>query len=427
MVRICLLSYRGNPFCGGQGVYLYYLSRYLAEKGHQITVLVGPPYPPEMPWAKVIKIKNENFITRPGKEAIPKDNPFKVFQTGNFVELGLSRLGSNPEMLFFSLRAFQIIKRFFREGERFDLVHDNQSLGYGLLLIKQLGIPVVATIHHPLQVDRKEDLKQMPEFTRQVKRCLYYPLWMQKLVARRLDALLTVSETSRQLVSRWYKISASRIKKIYNGIDLARFRPLADIKKIPGRIIFVGSTEDRKKGILYLLRALKIVSHQQAHLVIVDGRLNPQRVYAKNLVKQMGLVQKVKFLEKIGEKELVQEYNSAQLAVIPSLFEGFGLPALEAMSCGTALIASRVGALVEVVGEGEEAGGILVNPADEKALAKEIDRVLFDDKLRAELERKARARAERYFSWEQTAGQMEKVYLEVLSQRQEKKQFKREG
>jgi len=271
VVRICLLSYRGNPFCGGQGVYLYYLSRYLAEKGHQITVLVGPPYPPEMPWAKVIKIKNENFITRPGKEAIPKDNPFKVFQTGNFVELGLSRLGSNPEMLFFSLRAFQIIKRFFREGERFDLVHDNQSLGYGLLLIKQLGIPVVATIHHPLQVDRKEDLK---------------------LVARRLDALLTVSETSRQLVSRWYKISASRIKKIYNGIDLARFRPLADIKKIPGRIIFVGSTEDRKKGILYLLRALKIVSHQQAHLVIVDGRLNPQRVYAKNLVKQMGLVQR---------------------------------------------------------------------------------------------------------------------------------------
>jgi len=392
---------------------VWHLSRALAELGHEVIVLSGPPYPEPMPWAKLVRIPNENFINKFGKDVIPRQNPLSVFKPLNFFELALSRAGNNPEMLAFSLRAFSLLKSWLKKGRKIDIVHDNQSLGYGLLLIQKLGIPVVATVHHPLQVDRKEDIRQIPEFLKQAKRCLYYPLWMQKLVARRMNQLITVSETSRRLISEWYKIPLEKIKTIYNGVDLDVFRPIAEVKKIPGRIIFVGSTEDRKKGILYLLRAVKMLNHKKAHLVIVDGRLRPGRVYAKNLIQTLGLSKKVTWREKISIDELVKEYNQAEVCVVPSLFEGFGLPALEAMACGCALVASSAGALPEVVGEGEDAGGVLVPKGDEKALAEKVNQILSNQEFRKELERKARARAERFFSWRNSARQIEEIYLEL--------------
>jgi glycosyltransferase involved in cell wall biosynthesis len=333
-LKICLLSYRGNPYCGGQGVYLYYLAKALAERGHKITVLVGPPYPLQMDFAQVVRLSDQNFINKSGASAIPSDDPLSVFRPLDLAELSLSRLGSNPEMLVFSLRAYSWLKNEAQAGRKFDVVHDNQSLGYGLLLIKRLGMPVVSTVHHPLQVDRKEDLRQMQGFVKKFKRSLYYPLLMQKFVARRMDRVITVSQVSKDLISRWYDIPASRIEEIPNGVDLDFFKPLPDIEKVPGRIIFVGSSEDRKKGIIHLLRALLRLD-REAHLNIIDGRLNPERVYARELVREMGLSDRVKFLEKITRDQLIIEYNRAQAVVMPSLFEGFGLPAIEAMACGT--------------------------------------------------------------------------------------------
>jgi len=415
-LKICLLSYRGNPYCGGQGVYLYYLARSLAERGHELTVLAGPPYPPEMPFARVIKIPDQNYVNKPGRSAIPVDRPFSVFQPLELAELSLSRLGNNPEMLAFSLRAYLRIRKMLSEGQRFDLVHDNQSLGYGLLLIQRLGLPVVSTVHHPLQVDRKEDLRQMPGLLDKVRRSLYYPLLMQKLVARRLDKIITVSETSCELISRWYRIPGEKIETIPNGVELGVFRRRAEVEKIPGRIVFVGSSEDRKKGILFLLRALKRLD-EPARLVIVDGRLNPERVYAKNLVRQMELSGRVTFLEKISREQLIIEYNKAEVVVAPSLFEGFGLPALEAMACGSALVATRAGGLAEVVGEGEDAAGILVDPGREEQLAEAIRRVLADKSLRERLAAKGRQRAEQGFGWDKVGERLEKVYNLELEKR----------
>jgi len=367
-------------------------------------------------FARLIPIPDHNFINKPGASAIPSDNPLAVFKPLDLAELCLSRLGVNPEMLAFSLRAYRQIKNMVAQGERFDIVHDNQSLGYGLLLIQSLGMPVVSTVHHPLQVDRKEDLKQMPELGQQLKRALYYPLFMQKLVARRLDRLLTVSRASKNLIRAWYKIAAEKIEQIPNGVDLDFFRRRPEIEKVPGRMVFVGSSEDRKKGILYLLRSLKRLN-PSAHLAIVDGRLNPQRVYARSLVRQMGLEQRVIFLEKISREQLVIEYNKAQVAVMPSLFEGFGLPALEAMACGTALLATDAGGLAEVVGEGEDAGGILVEPGDEQALADALSRLLADEALRQKLEHRGRRRAQSGFGWEKLAERVELVYNQALGQR----------
>jgi glycosyltransferase involved in cell wall biosynthesis len=298
------------------------------------------------------------------------------------------------------------------------VVHDNQSLGYGLLLIRGLGLPVISTVHHPLQVDRKEDMRQMPELTRQVKRALYYPIYMQKYVARRLDKIITVSDVSKGLISAWYKIPAEKIETIPNGVDLKFFRSLPEVEKVSGRIIFVGSSEDRKKGVLYLLRSLKRLS-APAHLVIVDGRLRPERVYAKNLVAKMGLSSRVDFLEKISREQLIIEYNKAQVVVMPSLFEGFGLPALEAMACGVPLVASRAGGLAEVVGQGADAGGILVEPADETALAEALGKVLADESLRRTMSEQGLRRVSKSFGWDQVGERVEKIYNLELTQRRD--------
>jgi glycosyltransferase involved in cell wall biosynthesis len=415
-LKICLLSYRGNPYCGGQGVYLYYLAKSLAERGHEVTVLVGPPYPVAMEFAQVVRLPDQNFINKPGASAIPPADPLSVFRPSDLAELFLSRLGSNPEMLVFSLRAYAWIKKMARAGQKFDVVHDNQSLGYGLLMIQKLGLPVISTVHHPLQVDRREDLRQMPEFFKRVKRSLYYPLVMQKLVARRMDRVVTVSNTSKNLISDWYKIPEARIEEIPNGVDLNFFRRLPEVAKVPGRIIFVGSSEDRKKGILYLLQALKRLDHD-AHLNIIDGRLNPERVYARNLVREMGLSDRVKFLEKITREQLIIEYNRAQVVVMPSLFEGFGLPAIEAMACGTALVAARAGGLAEVVGEGPDAGGVLVEPGDERALGEAIAKLLSDPGLRETLAGKGRQRVEKQFGWDKVGERLEQIYKQELFKR----------
>ncbi len=411
------MSYRGNPYCGGQGVYLYYLAKALADRGHQVTAMVGPPYPLPMPWARLIKIANLNFINRAGRAAIPSDHPLSALAPGNLAELVLSRIGSNPEMLSFSLRAFQALRQMLEQGERIDLVHDNQSLGYGLLLIQRLGIPVVATIHHPLQVDRKEDLRQMPEFFRRFRRALYYPLWMQKLVARRVNRLVTVSDISRDLIARTYRIPAEKIETVPNGVDLEIFRPNPAVAKVPGRVLFVGSSEDRKKGILYLLRALKRINDPAVRLTIVDGRLRPERVYAKNLAQELGLGPRVAFLEKISRDQLILEYNKAEVVVMPSLFEGFGLPALEAMATGTALIASRAGALPEVVGE---EGGVLFEPGNDRELAEKIIQLLDDAGLRKKLGELGRKRAEQGFGWERVGQRLETIYQEELGKKEER-------
>jgi glycosyltransferase involved in cell wall biosynthesis len=414
-MRIALLSYRGNMYCGGQGVYLYHLSRALAARGHDVSILVGPPYPAEMPWAKVYRLHDENFINR-AKNFLPEPDPLSMFQPLHFCEFALSRLGPNPEMLAFSLRAFRLLESINRE-KPFDIVHDNQGLGYGLCLIRAMGLVTVATIHHPLQIDRKQDLAQhsgsagLAGFLAKAKRALYYPLFMQAWVARRLDRIITVSDFSRKLVAQTYHLDPSRISTVYNGVDHLTFRPLPQLKKKQGRILFVGSSEDRKKGILYLLRAMRLLNDPSLHLVIVDGRLYPGRVYARNLVRELGLSDQVSFREKVSQLDLISEYNQAEVAVLPSLFEGFGLPALEAMACGTPLIATTAGALPEVTGPDREAA-LVVPPGDERTLARALRTILKNSSLQQRLSQAARSRAERLFSWERAASSMEKIYKE---------------
>ena len=405
-MKIALFSYRGNPFCGGQGVYLRQLSKALAGRGHRVHVFTGPPYPVAMPWATVHLLPDENFINRPARyfPARTMLDPFHL------LEYGLARLGSNPEMLAQSLRLYLLLRRMHRE-EPFDVLHDNQSLGYGLLLAQRLGLPVVATIHHPLGIDRREDLRQMQGLLRKARRAIYYPLVMQGVVARRLEGVITVSDFAGQMVRDHYRLAPGKVERVYNGVDCAFFRPQPEVKKVPGRLIFVGSTEDRKKGVRYLLEALAGLP-APAHLVIVDGRRYPGRVYARDLIAQLGLKDRVIWRERISDEELVAEYNLAEGAVAPSLFEGFGLPALEAMACGLPVVATTAGALPEVTGPDGEAA-LLVPAREPEALARAIRSLLASPDLRRRLGGQARQRAEQNFSWEKAAAATKAVYERV--------------
>jgi len=414
-VKICLLCYRGNKYCGGQGVYLYYLSREFQRLGHEVDVMVGPPYPDIVDGIRVHKLESLNLYDRKneGGNFLPRGNPLRIFTPVNFFELAGTKLGMFPEMVTFSIRAYLKVRELLPH-HRFDVIHDNQCLAYGLLPMKTLGVPIVATIHHPLPIDTKAELAQAPNEWEKIKRILFYPPLMQGIVARRLDGIITDSRSSAHEVSRIFKVPQSKIRMVYPGVDTKVFKRLDEHRKEQGRLIMVGRTGDRKKGILYLLQALKLLKGDDVDLklTIVD-KLTPGDSFALKLVEKYELGDMVTFTGTITSEELVSQYSAAEIAISPSVYEGFGLAVAEAMACEVPVIATKAGALPEVVKEGET--GILVPPQNPHALAGAIKRLLGDEPLRRRMGGEGRKRVERCFSWGEAARQILQVYEEVLS------------
>ena len=407
-MKIGLLSYRGNPYCGGQGIYLTYLANELIKLGHEVHVIVGPPWPLFLKGATVHQVENFNFFGKK-RDFLPPGNPFKIFSPLHFYEFGASRLGVFPEIKAFSFRAFFKLLHLART-HRFDILHDNQCLGYGMLLWKLLGVPVVSTLHHPLSIDRATWFEQPSTLKQKVKRVLYYPLLMQKIVSNHLDRIITVSHDSAREIHQAFGIPPEKIRVVYNGLDSREFAPIPGLAKKPNSLIFVGNSEDRKKGLLYLLQALAYLP-ESVSLTVVDGGA-PQRSFAPMLVEKYKVGRRVFFTGKIGPGDLVRLYGSAEIAVVPSLYEGFGFPAAEAMSCELPVVSSTAGALPEVVGN--DGAGILVPARDAPALAKAIRRLLEDPELRRQMGQAGRRRVVNLFTWENAARQMVEVYREAI-------------
>jgi len=399
-------------YSGGQGIYLYYLTRELARRGNKITVLVGPPYPWDMPWARVIKITNYNFYAKK-RDFLPRKNPFKIFTPLNFYEFTLTRFWFFPEMFAFSFRAFHKLAELINNGERFDLIHDNQCLGYGQLLMKSFGIPVIASIHHPLAKDRGADFEQSHNFLERARRVVFYPFVMQKIVAQRMDLIISGSKDSARAVQEAFSIPEHKMRIVYDGIDQEVFYPRPEIRRKRGRLIFVGNTEDRKKGILYLIQALSMLP-EWVNLVIVDGGAK-WKFYLNQLVDQYKVRKRVVVKERLSPRELAEEYCQAELGVVPSLYEGFGLPAAEAMACATPVVSTDAGALPEVVGN--DGAGIIVPAKNARALAEKILYLLKNPKLRKQMGERASKRVAELFTWKECARKTEEVYLELLEKK----------
>lgn len=410
-MRIALLTYRGNMYCGGQGIYAAYLARELCALGHDVHVIAGPPLPSLDPGIPLHEIPNQNVFGLPLADWARTHDPRRLLlEPLSLWEAAVSRIGVFPEMQTFGVRLLRRWREL-QSRHRFDVVFDNQCLSWGLLGIRAAGVPVVSVIHHPLHIDREADFAVDPRLVKKVKRTLYFPLWMQEQVARRLDRIVTVSEASRAEIERYFGIPEKEIAVVHNGTDADLFRPVPGVVKETD-LIFVGRTEDRKKGIGTLLEALSLLP-PSVTLKIVDGRI-PENGLVPRLVRKFGLGDRVVFQPRFLElPELVREYSTGRIAVVPSFFEGFGFPASEAMACGLPVVANAAGALPEVVGTDGSAGR-LVAPREPRALAAAILELLADPARLDAMGRAARARVLSTFRWDEAAARLAGVLEDTI-------------
>jgi glycosyltransferase involved in cell wall biosynthesis len=408
-LRIALLAYRGKPHVGGQGVYVRHLAKALADAGHHVEVLGGQPYPEldeRVPLVELpsLDIYNEHFPMRmPGL--------WEVKDWTDMAELASFSLGQFPEPLAFSLRSWRHLRG--RNGD-FDLVHDNQSLGYGLLAIERDGLPVLSTIHHPITVDRRLEIEHAEGWYKQLTLRRWYSFTtMQTRVAKRLSRVVTVSTNSFNDIARDHEVDPNRMAVVPVGVDVDLFRPLPDIAPVPGRIITTASADVTMKGLSYLLEALAKIrtEREDAHLVVIGKRKPGGR--SDETIRALGLEDHVTFVTGVPDRRIIELYAEARVAVVPSLYEGFSLPAIEAMSCGTPLVATSGGALPEVVGrDGETA--LVVEPGDSEALAATLRWALDRDDLRDTVGAAGRARVVDQWSWKHTAARTVEQYRMLL-------------
>ncbi len=409
-MRIALLTYRGNMYCGGQGIYAAYLAREWQRAGHEVHVFAGPPLPDLDPGIPLHTIPNDNVFGREHPDFFDPRQPFSLLQPLSLWELGVSRFGVFPEMQTFGLRLLLRWPRL-QERHRFDVVFDNQCLSWGLLGIRAMGVPVVSVIHHPLHIDREADFSIDRRLSKRIRRTLYFPLLMQQMVAPRLDKIVTVSHASRVEIERYFGIPQKEVPVVYNGTDTEVFRPIEGVEK-EDELLFIGRTEDRKKGIGTMLEALAALP-ESITLKIVDGRI-PEDGLVPRLIRRFGLAGRVTIVDRMLERdELVEQYSTARVALVPSFFEGFGFPASEAMACGLPVIANAAGALPEVVGTDGEAGR-LVAPRDARAMAEAIADVLSEPGRAEAMGRKARRRIQSVFRWSDAAAGLVQVFEETV-------------
>ncbi len=410
-MRIALLSYRGNMYCGGQGIYAAYLAREWQRAGHDVHVIAGPPYPDLAPEIPLHRVPNANvFARRVATLAREEGARTLLTQPLTLWELAVSRFGTFPEMQTFGARLLKRWRRL-QHRHRFDIVFDNQSLSWALLGIRATGVPVVSVIHHPLHIDRRADFQIDRRLRARIRRTLYFPLLMQQRVAPRLDKIVTVSEASRREIERHFGIPEKEVSVVYNGTDTECFRPVPG-QPIETDLLFVGRTEDRKKGIGTLLEALTYLP-ATVRLKIIDGRI-PEGGLVPRTIAKYGLEQRVVLRRDWLElPELVAQYSTARIAVVPSFFEGFGFPASEAMACGLPVVANGAGALPEVVGSDGRAGR-LVPPQNPRALAAAIGGLLADPIALAEMGRRARQRVQGAFRWDVAAAELIRVFEDTL-------------
>ncbi len=408
-LRVALLAYRGNPHSGGQGVYTRYLALELTELGHHVEVVSGPPYP-ELDDLPVPLHRIESMdLYRPERPFRPHRWPRNRY---DWLELGIMSTGAFCEPRPFSLRANAWLKA---RRDCFDIVHDNQCLGTGMLRIAR-RMPLIATVHHPITVDRRLELAETRNPWRQLtKRRWYSFLGMQKRVLRKLPRLITVSQTSRVDIIDQLRVDPARIDVVPVGVDQAIFRPRPEIDRVPGRLLAVISSDVALKGLAYLLEAVAKLRTEapHAHLVVI-GRMRPEDP-AHRHVARFGLEGAVTFTGNISYDELIRLYGTAEIAVVPSLYEGFSLPAIQAMACGLPLVCTKVGAIPELAGtDGETA--LHVTSGDAGALAVGIKKALDDPALRARLGTAARERVLDRFTWAVMAKETVEQYRILIDQ-----------
>jgi len=406
-LRIAYLTYRGKPHVGGQGVYTRHLTKALVDLGHHVEVFGGQPYPILDPRVQLHQLPSLDIFN----DAHPGRFPayWEINDWPNFVESAQFLKGTFGEPRSFSIRAHRALKTRVND---FDIVHDNQCLGYGILKIEKI-IPTIVTLHHPITKDRKLEMEHTPTWWKRKAIGRWYSfVEMQGKVASKMPRVVVVSKNSIDDIHTDMKVSLDRMRLVPVGVDHELFSPKPSVQRKPGHMITTASADVALKGLSYLLEALaKLRTEREVHLTIIG---KPREGANADLTRSLGLEDCITHVSGVTDERIVELYAQAELAVVPSLYEGFSLPAIEAMATGTCLVATTGGALPEVTGVDNDT--VLSCPAgDAEALAAAIRRGLDSKELRDRIGAAGRARVVERWSWRHCAALTVDQYKEVLS------------
>ena len=407
-LSIAYLTYRGKPHVGGQGIYTRHLTKALVDLGHSVEVFGGQPYPvldaritlTELP---SLDLFNDHY---PGR--FPAYWEFKTRY--DLLETAVFSTGQFPEPLAFSARVNAHLQR--RLGE-FDLVHDNQCLGYGIAKLEE-KIPLIVTLHHPITRDRMLEMDAAPSrFKRWSIGRWYGFVKMQGKVASKMPRVVVVSENSIQDIHTDMGVDLDRMRLVPVGVDPDLFRPIDGVARVPGRLITTASADVALKGLAYLVEAMaKLRADGHEITLTIIGRPKPGK--SMDLIEQYDLRPHIDFVSGVSDERIVELYSEAELAVVPSLYEGFSLPAIEAMCSGTPLVATDGGALPEVTGtDGETV--FRCRKGDAESLAATIRQALANPETRARVGAAGRQRVVERWTWRRCAELTVEQYREVLA------------
>lgn len=418
-LRLAYLTYRGKPHVGGQGVYTRHLTKALVDLGHSVEVFGGQPYPVLDDRITMHKLPSLDIFNDMYPGRLPGYWELKSWP--DVVETARFLTGQFSEPLAFSKRAYRALKT---RANDFHLVHDNQCLGWDILKIEKL-IPTIVTLHHPITKDRELEMSHARTWwkRRSLKRW-YSFVDMQGKVASKMPRIVVVSENSITDINKDMGVSRDRMRLVPVGVDPDLFRPLPHVQRQPGRLITTASADVALKGLSYLLEAMaKLRTERDVRLTIIG---KPRPGHSMDLIESLGLMPYIDFVSGVSDERIVELYAEAELAVVPSLYEGFSLPAIEAMSTGICLVATDGGALPEVTGTDGET--VLQCPAgDADALAGALRRGLDDAALRERIGRAGRDRVVSRWSWRHCAELTVKQYREVLEMPHNQKKLARRG
>jgi glycosyltransferase involved in cell wall biosynthesis len=406
-LRIAYLTYRGKPHVGGQGVYTRHLTKALVDLGHHVEVFGGQPYPILDPRVQLHQLPSLDIFN----DAFPGRFPayWEINDWPNFVETAQFLKGTFGEPRSFSIRAHRALKTRVND---FDIVHDNQCLGYGILKIEKI-IPTIVTLHHPITKDRKLEMEHTPNWWKRKAIGRWYSfVEMQGKVASKMPRVVVVSKNSIDDIHTDMKVSLDRMRLVPVGVDHELFSPKPSVQRKPGHMITTASADVALKGLSYLLEALaKLRTEREVHLTIIG---KPREGANADLIRSLGLEDCITHVSGVTDERIVELYAEAELAVVPSLYEGFSLPAIEAMATGTCLVATTGGALPEVTGVDNDT--VLSCPAgDADALAAAIRRGLDSKELRDRIGAAGRTRVVERWSWRHCAALTVDQYKDVLS------------
>src|SRR3954454_19716363 len=408
-MRIAMLSYRSKPHCGGQGIYLRHLSRELVALGHTVEVFSGQPYPELDEGVTLTKLPSLDLYREP--------DPFRMVWPWQFRDLidaqefAIMCTAGFPEPRTFGKR---LLRALCARRDEFDVVHDNQVLAHGIARIEdELGIPVLHTLHHPITFDRRVDIAAAPTLRKKISLRRWYGfLRMQGAVVRRARWILLPSESSKRDAASDFRADPAKMQVIPLGVDDCFVPPTRP--RVPGRLVAMASADAPMKGIATLLEAFaKLRTERDLELLLVTRPTPGGRT--EKLIEELGIGEHIKFVNGISDEALVAVMGSAEIACVPSLYEGFSLPTAELMACETPLVVSRTGAIPEVVGP-DGLCADLFTPGDVGELTRKIGDLLDDPERRVRMGRAGRARAQELFSWRAVAKATAAAYERVIEE-----------